>query len=97
MIKPYLLSGLLCLAASSVFTTAAHADTDCTMTKYMAGHMLTMLKGGASVEQTASMFEKNPVNHRLIETLAARKNLINNTTEAEAIGLNICLKETSNA
>ena len=75
----------------------ARAAIDCTMAKHLAGHALTMIKGGASLDQTLGMFDQSQATQRIIKEVFNHQNDINNAEDAGRIGKQICLKNTAHS
>lgn len=92
--KKHLISNLLCMAACTLPIAFAHADPDCSMAKHLAGHALSMIKGGASLEQTAGMFENNVTNKHIIQEIFSQKDHLANAADAGKVAVSICMKES---
>ena len=73
-------------------TVLAQSSTDCSMAKFMAGHALTVIKGGATLEQALGMFEANGSTTMIITEIYSRKDSLQQKKDAEMIGVNICMK-----
>ncbi len=89
---------LLTLGAALLQPTHAEqakAATDCVMAKHLAGHALTMIKGGASLDQTLGMFDQSPATQMIIKEVFNHRNEIGNAEDAGKIGKQVCLKSTA--
>ncbi len=75
----------------------AKATSDCTMAKHLAGHALTMIKGGASLDQTLGMFDQSPATQLIIKEVFNHRNEIGNAEDAGKIGKQVCLKNTAHS
>ncbi len=75
----------------------ARASTDCTMAKHLAGHALTMIKGGASLDQTLGMFDQSPATQQIIREVFTHQDDISNAEDAGKIGKQICLQNTAHS
>ena len=91
MNKPILTVLLAALFATPVVAQGRSA-TDCAMAKYMAGHALTVIKGGATLDQTLGMFENNAPNTMIIKEIYSRKDSLARKKDAEMIGANMCMQ-----
>ncbi len=91
MNKPLLTVLLASLFAFPV-TAQAKSPADCAMAKYMAGHALTVIKGGATLDQTLGMFENNVSNQMIIKEIYLRKDSLAQKKEAETIGATMCMQ-----
>jgi hypothetical protein len=92
--KKSLLSVVLAVTFITPAAIQAKSSSDCAMAKYMAGHALTVIKGGATLDQTLGMFENNKANSQIINEIYSKKDSIIKKKDAEMIGANICMKDT---
>lgn len=87
---------ILTVLLASLFVTPvvvqARSSADCAMAKYMAGHALTVIKGGATLDQTLGMFENNTPNTMIIKEIYSRKDNLTRKKDAEMIGANMCMQ-----
>ena len=87
---------ILTVLLAALFTTPvavqARSSADCAMAKYMAGHALTVIKGGATLDQTLGMFENNAPNTMIIKEIYSRKDSIARKKDAEMIGAKMCMQ-----
>jgi hypothetical protein len=90
-----ILTALLASMLVTPVTVQAKSSSDCAMAKYMAGHALTVIKGGATLDQTLGMFENSSPNVKIIKEIYSRKDSIVRKKDAEKIGANMCMKENS--
>ncbi len=91
MNKP-LLTVLLTSLFTFPVTAQAKSPSDCAMAKYMAGHALTVIKGGATLDQTLGMFENNVSNRMIIKEIYSRKDSLAQKKQAETIGTKMCMQ-----
>ena len=91
--KKSLLSVVLAVTFVTPAVIQAKSSSDCAMAKYMAGHALTVIKGGATLDQTLGMFEKNKSNAQIINEIYSKRDSLAKKKDAEMIGANICMKD----
>ena len=90
-----ILTALLATLLITPGAVQAQSSSDCAMAKYMAGHALTVIKGGATLDQTLGMFESNRPNVRIIKEIYSKKDSLARKKDAEMIGANICMQDSS--
>ena len=91
MNKP-ILTALLATLLITPGAVQAKSSSDCAMAKYMAGHALTVIKGGATLDQTLGMFENNTPNIMIIKEIYSRKDSLARKKDAETIGASMCMQ-----
>lgn len=89
------LSVLLASLLTAPAVVQAKSSSDCAMAKYMAGHALTVIKGGATLDQTLGMFDNSGPNKKIIKEIYSRKDSIDRKKDAEMIGANMCMQDGS--
>ncbi len=88
-----LVTTLLSVTLTTPLALRADTDSDCSMVKHMAGHALTMIKGGATLEQTLSLFESSTANSSIIKEIFAHKDSLKTPAEAGKFGDRMCLQQ----
>ncbi len=81
------------LACFSLTSTAdeSTAGADCKMlAKNMSAHALTMIQGGASLQQTLGMFGQMPAAQAIVKEIYSHKDDIDNPQAAAELGMKVC-------
>ena len=94
-INKFSLAVLLAPLLITPVAVQAKSSSDCAMAKYMGGHALTVIKGGATLDQTQGMFDNSGPNVGIIKEIYSRKDSIARKKDAEMIGTNMCMQEGS--
>ena len=87
-----ILTVLLAALFATPVVAQGRSSADCAMAKYMAGHALTVIKGGATLDQTLGMFENNAPNTMIIKEIYSRKDSLAGKEDEEMISVNMCMR-----
>lgn len=86
------------IALSAITGSAAEqagTTPDCSLAPHLAGHALTMFKGGASLKQALAMFDQSATTQAIIMEIHAHKDEIKTGDAAARLGRKICLNSST--